>query len=456
MLFHSKKEIDMCNGPMTGNIILFATQIMLSAVIQLLFNTADTIVVGRFAGNEALAAVGSTASLINLLVGLFTGISVGANVLIAQFIGAKERENAGAAAHTAVTASFIGGLFLTVVGVLFAKPMLTLMGSPEDVIELAALYVQIYFIGVPFNLLYNFSSAVLKASGNAKQPLIYLSVSGVVNVLLNLLFVIVFQMSVAGVAFATAISQAVAAIPTVRYLMHTDGPTRIELKKLRVDRRMLGKILQLGFPAGIQGSMISLSNIIIQTYVNQFGSSVLAGNSAANNIEQFVLTSVNAIYQTAINFASQNRGAKKYDRTIKTLGICLTFGVIFTGTCSVILVNGGEILLGIYTTDAVLISYGMLRFRCIGAFYVLDSLMNVSTGYLRGMGYSLLPSAVTVMGMCVFRIFFLHFNFGRYGTLESIYASYPVTWTFVIVVNAIVIGYVIRKLKKEKLLGKSH
>lgn len=445
-----KKNIDMCNGPLTGNILLFAVQIMMSALIQLLFNTADTIIVGRFAGNQALAAVGSTTALINLLVGLFMGISVGANILIAQYLGAEEKENANTAAHTAILSSMVGGILLMLIGIGFARPMLELMGNPDDVIEMAALYVKIYFVGVPFNLLYNFGSAVLKASGNARQPLLYLSVSGVLNVCLNLIFVIVFRLSVAGVAWATVFSQILAAALTLRYLCGIEGPAKIELQKLRINPSMLKKILSLGLPAGIQGSLVSIANIVMQSHVNRFGSLVLAGNSAASNIEMFLFTSGNALYQTTINFVSQNRGAKKYDRTIRAFGICAVIGVAFMGAASVLLLTCGEHLLGIYTSDPQLIEYGMIRFTCIGGFYVLDVLFHVTTGYVRGMGYSFLPTAIVVGGMCVLRIAYLQFSFRRFGTLQSVYYSYPVTWTAVILANSIVIIHIVKKIRNNE------
>ena len=287
-------EMDMCNGPLLGKILIFAVPLMLSGILQLLFNAADIIVVGRFSGSHALAAVGSTSALINLLVNVFIGLSVGTNVLIAQYYGAKDRKNISETVHTSVLISLI----LVFVGVALAKPILKLMGTPDDVLNQAVLYIRIYFLGMPVTMLYNFGAAILRAIGDTKRPLYFLSIAGVVNVVLNLIFVIAFDMGVAGVALATVISQVISAALVVRCLVCMDGICRLNLKKLHIHRDKLMRMVQIGLPAGMQGAIFSLSNVLIQSSVNSFGSVAMAGNTAAANIEGFVYNSMNAVHQT--------------------------------------------------------------------------------------------------------------------------------------------------------------
>ena len=318
-----KYEIDMCNGPLFGKILVSYFPLMLSGILQLLFNAADIAVVGRFAGNEALAAVGSTSSLTNLLVNLFIGLSVGANVLVARFYGAGQKDELKEMVQTALATSVIGGILLVFIGFFVSKPALILMGTPEDVISHSVLYMRIYFAGMPFMMAYNFGAAVLRAVGDTKRPLYYLLVAGVVNVILNLIFVIVFQMGVAGVAVATVISQAISSGLILRCLIRTDSVYRLELKGIRISGDKLKKMFQIGLPAGLQGSLFSISNVLIQSSVNSFGSVAMAGNTAGSNIEGFVYTSMNAVYQTSLSFTSQNFGAKKYNRIDKILLECL-------------------------------------------------------------------------------------------------------------------------------------
>lgn len=301
-------EIDMCNGPLLGKLLLFALPLMLSGILQLLFNAADIIVVGRFTGSHALAAVGSTSSLINLLVNLFIGFSIGANVLTAQYYGAKDQKNIHQTIHTSILISLIGGIILIAVGVLLARPLLELMATPEDVLDQATLYMKIYFCGMPATMVYNFGAAILRAIGDTRRPLYFLFTAGVLNVFLNLFFVIVFHMGVAGVALATIISQTLSAILVVRCLTNLDGICRLYLKQLKIYPEKLLRIVQIGLPAGLQGAVFSISNVLIQSSVNSFGSIAMAGNTAASNLEGFVYTSMNAVYQTALSFTSQNMG----------------------------------------------------------------------------------------------------------------------------------------------------
>ena len=315
-------EIDMCNGPLTGKLLRFAIPLMFSGILQLLFNAADIIVAGRFAGHQALAAVGSTSSLINLLVNVFIGLSVGTNVLCANYIGAKQEKAVSETVHTSVLLSLICGVILIFIGVLLARPLLTLMGTPEDVLNQATLYMRIYFVGMPATMLYNFGAAILRAVGDTKRPLYFLFASGVVNVILNLIFVIVFHLGVAGVAIATVISQCISALLVLRCLIHEEGMYRLHLNKLKIHKNRLILMIRIGLPAGMQGAIFSISNVLIQSSVNSFGSVAMAGNTAASNIEGFIYTAMNAFHQTSISFTSQNYGAGKKKRITRILIQC--------------------------------------------------------------------------------------------------------------------------------------
>lgn len=443
-----KYEIDMCNGPLFGKIMIFYVPLMLSGVLQLLFNAADIIVVGRFAGSEALAAVGSTSSLINFLVNLFIGLSVGANVLVARFYGAGQKKELSEMVHTAVLTSVVGGVALVIIGVAVAKPALQLMGTPDDVISQSILYMRIYFCGMPAMMAYNFGSAVLRAVGDTKRPLYYLLVAGVVNVVLNLIFVIGFHMGVAGVATATVISQVISAVLVLRCLIISDSDYQLNLKELKIVPDKLFKMIQIGVPAGLQGALFSISNVLIQSSVNSFGSVAMAGNTAASNIEGFVYTAMNAFYQTAISFTGQNMGALKYKRIGKIALICQGM-VLVVG---LVLGNGAYFLSGtllkLYSTEAEVIQYGMLRMSIICVTYCLCGMMDVMVGSLRGMGYSIMPMLVSLTGACLFRVVWIYTVFQQIRTLECLYWSYPISWTLTFTVHLICFGVVYRKLLK--------
>lgn len=422
-------EIDMCNGPLLGKILIFALPLMASGMLQLLFNAADIVVVGRFAGPTALAAVGSTGALINLLVNVFMGLSIGTNVLTAQSFGAQDEEAMSDTVHTSILISVVSGCFLVIVGVALAKPLLLLMGTPEEVIGQSALYMRIYFAGMPTMMLYNFGAAILRAVGDTKRPLYFLMLAGVINVVLNLIFVIVFHRGVAGVALATVISQVVSAILVTKCLITTDGMYRLDLRKLRISKKILIQIARVGLPAGFQGAVFSLSNVLIQSSVNSFGSIAMAGNTAGSNIENFVYMAMNAMYQTALSFTSQNMGAQKTDRVKKVLFICL--GVVFV--IGLVLGNGavffGHQLLGIYSSDPEVISYGLGRMRILATWYFICGMMDVMVGSLRGMGYSMMPMIVSLLGACGLRVLWIFTIFQWQNTLFSLYLSYPFTWT---------------------------
>lgn len=444
-----KYEIDMCNGPLFGKILSFSIPLMLSGMLQLLFNAADIVVVGRYAGSEALAAVGSTSSLINLLVNLFIGLSVGANVLVARFYGSGQKKELSEMVHTAIMTSVVGGVILVFVGILLARPALELMDTPADCIEQAILYMRIYFAGMPVVMAYNFGSAVLRAVGDTKRPLYYLLFAGVINVILNLIFVIVFSMGVAGVALATVISQAVSAVLVIRCLLRTEGDYKLSVDKLRITKDKLLKMAQIGLPAGLQGVLFSLSNVLIQSSVNSFGSVAMAGNTAASNIEGFVYTAMNAFYQTAISFTGQNYGAMKYKRIGKILLICegmvLVVGLIM-GNASYLF---AENLLGLYSDSAEVIQFGILRLSIIGTFYCLCGMMDVMVGMMRGMGYSVLPMLVSLTGACLFRVAWIYTIFKQITTLKCLYWSYPISWTLTFLVHLLCFAVVYRKLCKN-------
>ena len=430
------RSMDMTEGPLLSKVLFFALPIMLSGILQLLFNAADTIVVGRFAGNEALAAVGSVGSLNNLIISLFIGLSVGVNVLVARFTGAREPQNVAETVHTAVLLSLIGGVALAFIGIVAARPLLELMGSPEDVIDLAVLYVRIIFAGMPVQMLYNFCAAILRAIGDTKRPLYFLTIAGVINVVLNLIFVVGCHLSVAGVALATIISQVVSAALVTRSLMHMEGPTRLYPRRLHINRRMLRLILSIGLPAGIQSSVFSLSNVVIQSSVNSFGSIVIAGNAAAANVGNFVYQAMNTFQQAVTCFAGQNMGARKPARVIRALYVCqiwaLIFGLVF-GLSSCIF---GRQLLGLYTGDPQVIAVGLERLYIVCGPYFLCGLLDVMTGVLRGIGYSLLPMVVSLLGACAFRILWVVTVFAAVPTMNCLMISYPVSWGLTFAVMA--------------------
>nr|WP_318686528.1 MATE family efflux transporter [uncultured Acetatifactor sp.] len=445
-----KYEMDMCSGPLFGKILLFYIPLMLSGILQLLFNAADIVVVGRFVGSEALAAVGSTSSLINLLVNVFIGLSVGTNVLVARFFGAGKKEELSDMVHTAVTTSLVSGFVLIFLGLLLARPALLLMSTPENVIDQAVLYMSIYFVGMPATMAYNFGSAVLRAVGDTKRPLYYLLAAGIVNVALNLFFVIVCGMGVAGVAIATVISQVISALLVIRCLTLTDSDYRLNLRKLRIVPEKLWRMVQIGVPAGLQGALFSVSNVLIQSSVNSFGSVAMAGNTAASNIEGFVYTSMNSFHQTAISFTGQNYGARNYRRIGKILAVCqiLVIAVgLLLGNAAYLLADH---LLLLYSSDTQVIGYGTLRLGIICTTYCLCGMMDVMVGSLRGMGYSVMPMLVSLTGACLFRILWIYTVFREIPTLQCLYWSYPISWALTFLAHLLCFAIVYRKLLKTK------
>ncbi len=443
-------EMDMCKGPLLSKIVVFAMPLMLSGILQLLFNAADIVVVGRYAGSQSLAAVGSTSSLINLLVNAFIGLSIGTNVLVAQSYGAQKLKDLEEIVHTSILLGMICGGFLTVLGICIAGTVLTWMGTPDDVLPLSVLYIRIFFLGVPATLVYNFGAATLRAVGDTKRPLYFLFFAGVINVCLNLIFVIAFSMGVAGVALATVVSQYVSAFLVVRCLMGTDAPYRLIPRNLRIVKGRMVMIARIGIPAGLQGMIFNISNVLIQSSVNSFGSIAMAGNTAASNIEGFVYTSMNAIYQTALSFTSQNCGARKYDRVSRILwyclGLVLVVGIVM-GNGAVLL---GHRLLGIYSSEADVIQYGMYRMRIIGGTYFICGLMDVMVGMLRGMGRSVVPMFISIAGACGLRVIWIFTVFAMNRTPQVLYTSYPVSWTITLIAYIVYYSMVWKAMKSRQ------
>ena len=432
-----KYEIDMINGPLLPKLILFSLPLMLSGCLQLAFNAADVIVVGRFAGDEALAAVGSTTALVNMLINVFVGLSVGANVIMAHDWGAKAFADVEETVHTAIAMSLFSGIALIFIGGIFAKPLLHLMGSPDNVIDLSSLYLRIFFLGMPLTMVYNFGSALLRALGETRRPLYYLTAAGCINVPLNLFFVIVCKIGVAGVAIATVLSQAVSAALVIHCLVKMEGACHLDLRALRINRKKLLRILRIGLPAGVQASLFSFSNVLIQSSINGFGSVAMAGNAAAQSVEGFVYTAMNSVHQAAVSFTSQNFGAglfRRIDRIaldcyalVTGIGLVLGFGAWWFG----------DFLIGIYSSDPVVISAGVARLSITCTTYFLCGLMDTAMGVMRGMGYSVMPMLVSLTGACLFRIVWIHTVFAWTRSLSVLYYSYPVSWLLTFLVHLI-------------------
>lgn len=447
-----KYEIDMCNGSIIKKMLIFTVPLMFSSMLQLLFNAADVIVVGRYAGKAALGAVGSTSSLINLITNLFVGLSVSANVLTARYFASKQKEQLSKVVHTSMTVSIISGILLTFIGILFAPSILEIMNTPPEVLTLAVEYIRMYFVGMTAMMVYNFGSAILRAIGDTKRPLYFLMFSGVVNVALNLLFVRQFNMSVLGVALATVISQVISAVCVVFCLVKEKSGIRIELKKMRIDLNMLLLILKIGLPAGFQGCLFSLSNVFIQSAVNSFGDTVVAGNSAASNIEGFIYVAMNAFHQAAISFTSQNAGAGKYERINKIMyvsqGCVFAVGLLL----GIIVIIFGEILVGLYTNEPAVVDAGMDRLKIICVTYYLCGMMDVMVGMLRGLGYSVMPMIVSLIGACGLRILWLStgFRLEQFHTTDMLYITYPVSWSLTFIAHIICYVTVKKKINLQK------
>lgn len=442
---------NLLEGPLLPDIITYTIPIILTSLLQLLFNAADLVVVGRFCGSVSVAAVGATGSITNLIVNLFIGLSVGAGVSVAHAYGERDAQAVHRTVHTAVITALVGGAVLTVVGVTFSETFLHMMGTPENVLKLSSVYMKIYFGGIVFSMIYNFCASILRAAGDTKSPLVFLSIAGVVNVVLNLIFVTVFHMNVAGVALATTISQAVSAVLVVLALMKRDDACRLDLRMVRFHKAQLIKMIKIGLPAGIQGSLFSISNVLIQSSINSFGDIFMSGNAAASNIEGFAYVCINAFSQASVNFVGQNAGAKQYDRVRKTVLICLACVFVVGLGVGLLFYTFAEQLLSIYITDsAEAISYGVIRMAFICLTYFTCGMMDSLTGALRGLGASMVPMVICILGVCVFRVAWIYtiFQVPQFHTPECLYLSYPISWVITFVFEFVAFLMVYRRKVK--------
>ena len=446
--------MDMCSGPILRKMIIFTLPIMFSGLFQLLFNATDIIVVGKFAGDNALAAVGSNTALINLMTNLFIGLSIGANVAAARYCGAKNITELKKTVHTAMLLSVISGLLLMTAGLCFAEQMLRLMQTPESIIGMASDYLRIYFCGMPFMMIYNFGNALLRAAGDTRRPMIYLIIAGLANVGLDLIFVILLGMSAAGVGLATSLSQCVSAVLIIRCLMKESEDTglKLDLRELKIHKDKLLMIMKIGLPAGFQGTVFSLSNVVIQSSINLFGEAVIAGNSAAASIEGFVYMAMNSCYQSTLSFTSQNLGAGKYERINRILlsgllCVVTVWAVLGLGICMTL----GRPLLSIYTSGEAPIEAGLRRMLYVCGTYFLCGVMDVMVGSLRGMGYSITPMIVSLLGACGLRLVWLGtvFQIEQFHTPDTVYMSYPVSWVITVAAHVICFFICRNRLRKK-------
>ena len=446
----SKYEIDMCNGSIMDKLISFSLPLMLSGILQLMFNAVDIIVVGRFSGKQALAAVGSTTALINVFTNLFIGISLGANVLAARFYAMGKSKEMSETVHTSITLAMVSGVIMAFVGVLFARGALELMGTPDDVIDQSTLYMRIYFMGMPFFMLYNYGAAILRAIGDTKRPLLFLIISGLINAALNMFFVIYLHMSVEGVAIATVISQLISCVLVLWCLYKSEGSYQLRFSKLRIKGVYLKQIFQVGIPAGIQSTIINFSNVLLQSSVNSFGSTAMAGYTAANNILGFLYAAVNSVTQACMSFTSQNYGVSKYKRMDKVLIDCMILTVVVAGVlgCGSYLL--GPQILRIYTEEEKVIRCGMEILSITTVPYFLCGIMDLFPGALRGMGYSAVPMILSIIGTVGMRVVWIFGIFPHHRSLYVLFISYPGSWLFTIVMQVICFYFVRKKIHQRR------
>ena len=440
----NKYEIDMCNGTIMDKLVSFSIPLMLSGILQLLFNAVDIVVVGKFSGSHALAAVGSTSALINLFINLFIGISLGANVMAGQYYAAQKHKEMSETVHTSIMFALVSGIFMAFVGAFLAKWALRMMDTPDDIINLAALYMKIYFLGMPFFMLYNYGAAILRAVGDTKRPLVYLVVAGVINAALNMVLVIVFNLGVIGVGVATVISEMISCVMVLKCLWKSEGSYQLRFSKLKIQWIYLRQLFKVGLPAGIQSIVINFSNVLLQSSVNSFGSVAMAGYTAANNIFGFLYATVNSFTQTCMSFTSQNYGVKKWKRMDKVLIDCviLSVGVTFALGSGVYIF--GDQLLHIYTSDPNVVEWGMQVLLYTTVTYFICGLMDLFPGAMRGMGYSTIPMILSIVGTVGIRIFWIYCIFPSHHSLDILFISYPLSWT-VTVIMQLICFYFVRK-----------
>ena len=446
-----KYEIDMCEGALLPKILKCAVPLIFTNLLQILYNAADVIVVGRYTGQTALAAVGSTSSLINIVINMLIGLSVGASIVASQYIGANNRKKTSDTVHTSLLLALIGGTIFGVLGLFISKPMLALTGSPHDVIDQATLYMKIYFLGTPGLMVANYGTALLRCVGDTKRPFIYFSISGILNVLLNLIFVIIFDMGVAGVAWATIISKYLVAILIVVTLLKNEGFIYLNIKELKIKKEAFFEVLKKGVPVGLQAMVFSGSNVIIQSSINSFGSVVMAGNAAATNIENFLYTAMNAFCHVTTTFVAQNYGAKKYKRMDKSFIISAGLVTLIGVSVGLLIIPFERFLIGIYAPgNEAAISYGVIRFKCIFHIYFLCGLMETATGALRGMGKTVASMLISIVCVVGIRIAWIFTVFKALKTLESLFVSYSLSWLAAIVILTVTYIVLRRKLQKQK------
>ena len=450
MAKNNKYEIDMCNGPLMGKLISFSIPLVLSANLQLLFNAVDIIVVGKFSGSSALAAVGSTTALINLTINLLMGISLGASVMTGHFFAIKDNQSMADTVHTSIAFSIFGGIVVGIFGISLGGWALKLMGTPDEIFELAVLYIRVYFIGMPFFMVYNYGAAILRGVGDTKRPLFFLILAGIINACLNMILVIVFKLGVLGVAIATVFSQFISCLLVVICLCKAEGSYKLHLKKIFlpgcIKAPYLKRLFKIGLPAGLQSMVINFSNILLQSSVNSFGGVAMAGYTAANNVFGFLYATVNSFAQTCMNFMSQNFAAKKFHRMDKVLRDCILLSVSVT----IILGSGvyvfGEQILGIYTNSAEVIKYGMDVFLYTTTTYFICGLMDLFPGAMRGMGFSTVPMILSVIGTVGIRIFWIFCIFPLHPSLDVLFISYPLSWIVTVVMQIICYVFVRKKI----------
>ena len=445
---NNKYEIDMCNGTIMDKLISFALPLMISGMLQLMFNAVDIIVVGRFTGSQALAAVGSTTALICTFTNLFIGVSLGANVLAARFYASGKTKEMSETVHTAILLALISGIAMSVIGILCARESLVLIATPDDIIGQAALYLRIYFLGMPFFMLYNYGAAILRAVGDTKRPLMYLIAAGTANAVLDLILVIIFKMGVAGVAIGTITSQFISCVLVIRCLCKTNTIYKLYISKLRIKKYYLIQILKVGLPAGIQSTVINFSNVLLQSSVNSFGEIAMAGYTAANNILGFLYVSVNSVTQACMSFTSQNYGVRKFKRMDKVLADCAILSIIVS-----VVIGGGSYLLGhqilgIYTKQEDVIQCGMEILSISTIPYFRCGLMDMIPGSMRGVGYSAVPMILSIIGTVGTRLVWIYGVFPEHRSLYVLFMSYPVSWGLTIVMQAICLVFVRRKIRK--------
>ena len=452
----SKYHIDMTHGPLLGKIILFAIPLILTNALQLMFHAADLIVLGQFAAPEAMAAVGATNGLTTFMLNLFFGLATGVNVLTARYAGARDGRNIARTVHTSMSVAFYGGVVMALIGILISRPMLRLMATPEQVLDKACIYMWIYCAGLPFVIIYNFGAAVLRALGDTRRPLLFMVIAGLTNVLLNLFFVLVCRWDVAGVAAATKISNVVSAVLVLRVLTCARDSSRLFWSRLKIHRETFRELLVVGLPAGIQGCCFSISNITIQSTVNSFGPMAIAGNTSSQSLEGLINTCCGAFYNTAISFVAQNHGAKKYKRIVRSIFLCavcvMAAGMIFGWGFYYF----GRSLIYIYNPNPEVIKWGMIRLKILLLTYFLCGFMNIATGALRGLGHSIKPTVVNLLGTCLFRVAWVIWIFPLSPTMNMLLYSYPVSWILVTLINGVILYFILRKMFRGAVETKLH